>query len=172
MPESIIATCQERTQGLATALQVPLASSGDIPSRPAAKGDNSVNQPIPTKQEVMNMIVSQLFRHLDPSTSEEINRFVQHIEKIRKALIVDVNQGSLILTVKCNSLEILQGLWEDYSTGLLGELAQTFLVTKEILEELGLVEVKLKTTILEEDYRACQNILIKISGKICFSPVL
>ena len=80
---------------------------------------------------------------------------------------MDFDKGSLVLTVKCNSLAILEGLWEDYSAGRLSDLAQTFLVTEEILQELGLVEVKLKTTILEEDYRACQKYLIKISGKIC-----
>ncbi len=36
------------------------------------------------------------------------------------------------------------------------------------LEELGLVEIKLKTTISKEDYRACQTHLVTISGKICF----
>ena len=118
----------------------------------------------------MNLITLTLFRRLEPSTDEEVNGFVQHIQNIRKAFIVNVNRGSLVLTVKCDSLEILKELWEDYSKGLLDELAQKFLVTEEILEEFGLVELKLKTTILEEDYLACQKYLIKISGKTCFSP--
>ena len=118
----------------------------------------------------MNLITSTLFRRLEPSTDEEVNGFVQHIQNIRKAFIVDVTRGSLVLTVKCNSLEILEGLWKDYCTGRLCELAQKFLVTEKILEEFGLVELKLKTIILEEDYLACQKYLIKISGKNCLSP--
>ncbi len=147
-------------------------ASGDIPSRAVARGGSVVNQCFPKEQQVMNVIALRIFQNRDPSTDEEINGFVQHIENIRRALIVDIDHGSLVLKVKCNSLQILEGLWEDYSTGHLGELAQTFLVTEEILEELGLVEVKLKTTILKEDYHACQKYLIKISGKICFSPLL
>ena len=118
----------------------------------------------------MNLIAETLFRHLDPSTSEEINIFVHHIEDVKRALIVGVDHGSLVLIVNCNSLEILEGLWEDYCTGLLSELAKKFLVTEKILEKFGFVEVKLKTTILEEDYLVCQKYLIKISGKNCLSP--
>ena len=127
------------------------------------------SEPIPTEQEVMNLITLTLFRRLEPSTDEEVNGFVQHIQNIRRAFIVDVNRSSLVLTVKCNALEILEGLWEDYCTGRLGELAQKFLVTEKILEEFGLVQIKLKTTILEEDYLACQKYLLKISGKNCLS---
>ena len=155
-----------------TALEVQPTASGDLRSGVVATGDNSLNPCLPTEQQVMNVITLRMFQHLDPSTSEEINGFVQHIEDIRRAFIVDLDKGSLVLTVKCNSLEILEGLWKDFSTGFLGELAQKFLVTKKVLEELGLVELKLKTTILEEDFRACQKYLIKISGKICFSPFL
>ena len=65
---------------------------------------------------------------------------------------MDVNPGSLVLTVRCSSLEILERLWQDYSSGHLGKLAQEFLVTERVLEDLGLVELKLKITIPEKDY--------------------
>ncbi|KAJ7381045.1 hypothetical protein OS493_004641 [Desmophyllum pertusum] len=109
--ESITGPHSQATGG-ATALHVQPTPSCDIPSEPAAQGNNS--QCFPNEQ--------------------------QHVENIRRALIVNIDNGSLVLTVKCNSLEIIEGLWEDYSTGLLGELAQKFLVTDEILEELGLFE--------------------------------
>ncbi len=163
---------QEGVPATVSAFDAQPAASGNIPSRAVARGDDSVNQCFSNEQQVMNIITLRVFQNLDPSTDEGINGFVKHIENIRRAFIVDFDKGSLVLTVKCNSLEILKGLWEDYSTGRLGELAQQFLVTEEILEELGLAEVKIKTTILEEDYRACQKYLIKISGMICFSPVL
>ena len=65
---------------------------------------------------------------------------------------MDVNPGSLVLTVRCSSLEILERLWQDYSSGHLGKVAQEFLVTERVLEDLGLVELKLKITIPENDY--------------------
>jgi len=85
------------------------------------------------------------------------------LEKVRKTLIVDTQSGSLIITVECRSLEMLDELWSDYCTGFLNEMAQIFLVTEEILRELGLTEVKLTTTILEEEYRACQEYLLQHS---------
>ena len=146
----------------------PTPSGDTIPSGPAVQGNKS--QCFLTEQHVLNVITLEMFHDLHPSTPEEINGFVQYIENIKRALIVNIDKGSLVLTVKCNSMEILEGLWKDYSTGLLGEMAQKFLVTDEILEKLGLVEVKLKTTISEDEYQECQNYLIKSSGKVCFSP--
>ncbi len=80
-------------------------------------------------------------------------------------LIVDTKSGSLIITVECGSLEILDELWEDYCTGYLNEMAQRFLVSEEILKELGLIEVKLTTTILEEEYRACREHFFQYLGE-------
>jgi len=38
-------------------------------------------------------------------------------------------------------------------------------VTEELLKEIGLTEVKLTTTILEEDYRNCLEYLWSTGGK-------
>ena len=105
----------------------------------------SVDEP-PVKR-----IVLEFLGHYDSSTAEE-NGFVQHLEDVNQVLIVDVNPGSLVLTVRCSSLEILERLWQDYSSGHLGKVAQEFLVTERVLEDLGLVELKLKITIPENDY--------------------
>lgn len=80
-------------------------------------------------------------------------------------LIVDAQPGSLILTVKCPSLEILEELWNDYCTGRLNEMAQKFLVTVDILIALGLTAVKLTTTILDEDYRASREYFVQRLGE-------
>ncbi|KAJ7388941.1 hypothetical protein OS493_034872 [Desmophyllum pertusum] len=61
---------------------------------------------------------------------------------VRKVLIVDTKSGSLIITVECSSLEILDGLWDDYCAGHLSEMAQKFLVTEDVMKELGVTEVK------------------------------
>lgn len=119
---------------------------------------------IPSPQDVLSLISSKYLRKLDPSTPEEFNGFVQYMERVRKAVIVDVATGSLIVTIECDSLDILEGLWKDYIAGRLGEMAQRFLVTEVILEELCLAEVKLTTTIKEGEYKACHELLAKFAG--------
>ena len=119
-----------------------------------------------SSQEVLNFISSKYLQKVDPSTPEEFNGFVEYIERVRNALIVDVTSGSLILMIECSSLEILEGLWEDYSTGYLNEMAQKFLVTAELLRTFGLAKIKLTTTIKEEQYRACHKLLSKIAGML------
>ena len=119
----------------------------------------------PTAQEVLNLAASKYLKTIDPSKPEDLNGFVFYLEKVRKTLIVDTQSGSLIITVECSSLEILDELWYDYCSGFLNEMAQKFLVTDEVLKELGLTEVKLTTTILEEDYRACREYLLRHSGE-------
>ena len=73
--------------------------------------------------------------------------------------IEDIELGSLSITVKCSSLQILEGLWEDYVSGHLNQVVQETLVTNEVLENLGLDDVKLKVFISEEEYRNGKRIL-------------
>ena len=70
--------------------------------------------------------------------------------------IVGVSEGSLVITVKCESLMSLEELWTDYSSGHLGEVVQNCFVTEQILKELNLAELRLKTTIDIEEYKACK----------------
>ena len=120
---------------------------------------------LPSPQQVLSFIAFETFKHIDRSKQEELNSFVEYMEKVRKVVIVDTHEGSLIITVECSSLEIIDKLWDDYCTGHLNEIAQEFLVTENILKELGLTEVKLATTILEEDYRACREYFSQYSGE-------
>ena len=73
-------------------------------------------------------------------------------------------QGSLIITVSCSSLEVLEALWRDYRRGHLNEVVQDTLVTAEVLKELNLSEVKLKTIISEDEYKLCKDLFIHKSG--------
>ena len=110
-------------------------------------------------QDVLNSIAKKYLEEINPSTPEEFNEFIQYMKEVRKVIIVNVRSGSLILILECSSLQILDELWEDYSTGHLSEMAQEYLVTEEILKEFGLSEVKLTITIKEEEYRACRELL-------------
>ena len=156
---------QEEVQGAAVVIGTSETPRGEITS---SRGrENVENKAVyPSTQEVLNFMSSKYLQNVDPSTPEEFNGFVEYIERVRNALIVDVTSGSLILMIECSSLEILEGLWEDYSTGYLNEMAQKFLVTAELLRTFGLAKIKLTTTIKEEQYRACHKLLSKIAGML------
>lgn len=126
--------------------------------------ENDVNKRCPSVQEVLNRIADKLVETIDPSDPESINDFLQYMKEARQVLIVDVKTGSLIITVQCSSLHILDDLWKDYCTGHLQEVAQRYLVTEDILKELGLESVQLTLTINEEEYRACRKHLLRNEG--------
>ena len=119
----------------------------------------------PSTQDILNLVAFKYLQTVDPSKPEDLNGFVYYMEKVRNVLIVDAQPGSLILTLKCPSLEILEELWNDYCTGRLNEMAQKFLVTVDILIALGLTAVKLTTTILDEDYRVCREYFVQRLGE-------
>ena len=153
---------EEEVQGAAVVPGTSETPRAEITS--GRKRKNIENRAVHPSQELLNFIAIKYLKKVDPSIPEESNGFVQYIERGRKALILHVTSGSLIVMVECSSLEILEGLWEDYSTGYLGEMAQKFLATEEILKAFELAEVKLTTTIKEDEYRACHKLLSKITG--------
>ena len=115
-------------------------------------------------QDIMNRIADKCLLAFDPSSPEQLNEFLVYMERVRKVLVVDVKKGSLIFTLECGSVQILDELWKDYSTGHLNEVAQSCFVTKDILEEFGLSSLKLTSNIKEEDYRACRQLLATNEG--------
>ena len=125
---------------------------------------NALDRRIPSSQEVLNLIATKYFETINPSNQEELNGFLQYMEKVRKLILVDVKTGSLIITVRCSSLRILDGLWEDYCTGDLNKVAQRYLVTEDVLKELGLDSVQLTVNISEEEYKAYRKHLLKSEG--------
>ena len=88
-----------------------------------------------------------------PQSRDEHNEFLEFLEKT-KVLITGVSVGSLVITVKCNSLKSLEELWKEYSCGRLGKMVRDCFVTEKILKELNLAELKLKTTMDIEEYYA------------------
>ena len=86
------------------------------------------------------------------------------MEEVRKVIVADIKKGSLIFTLECGSVKILDDLWEDYRTGHLNEVAQRYLVTDDILEEFGLSSLKLTSNIKEKDYKACRQHLVTNEG--------
>lgn len=95
--------------------------------------------------------------------SPAYNRFLSLVEDLKVRLGVNVvshKEGSLLITVTCSSLEILEGLWEDYTSGNLNKVVGQKLVTPDVLDELGFSELKLQTTITEEEYNKCKGFFL------------
>ena len=162
----IAASQMSQTGTKGSAVVVPIASGQLQTETTGVFGiTSSGNHGLHGSQEVLNFIAFKYFQTVDPSKPEELNDFLQYMEKVRKVLIVSVQSGSLLLTVECESLEILEGLWTDYCTGYLNDMAQKHLVTEDILKEFGLAEVKIITTIPEEEYRACREYFLQHSGQ-------
>ena len=127
----------------------------------ALPSGNFGSRAIPSSQEILNLIASKYLNNLNPSTPEDFNGFIRYMKEVREVILVDCKPGSLIITVECGSLDILDGLWQDYSSGNLGRVVQECLVTEDILKELGLTEVKLTATIDEKDYIDCHKYLAR-----------
>ena len=167
---------QEKDQGKPAASQefeadirgaTVLDSSNRRPAMATTASESGTigNERILSKDELFSVFVSQSIPAFDHSRPEERSDFIRYLEDVNKVLVVGCHQGSLVVTVRCSSLKTLQLLWKDYHTGHLNEMAQKFLVTEDLLKALGLIEVKLTTTIEEEEYRACKNFLLQQSGE-------
>ena len=128
------------------------------PSSPFHKGADAKG--MPSTQEVLNLITDKYSEKLNPPTLDELNGFIDYMKKVRKVLVLDVKTGSLIITAECSSLKILDELWKAHCTGTLNKMAQS-LVTEDVLKTFGLIEVKLITTIVEEEYEACREVFLK-----------
>ena len=108
-----------------------------------------------SQEKAFLSFVIEYFNATNPQSVEEFDRFLEYARTLRFT-IVGVSEGSLVITVKCESLMSLEELWTDYSSGHLGEVVQNCFVTEQILKELNLAELRLKTTIDIEEYKACK----------------
>ena len=115
---------------------------------------------IPTPEQVLCSIAANVMKTTPPKNWDEHDHFLAYLQRIR-ATLTSVSTGSLLITMKCHSLQILERLWKDHLSGHLGEVIQRRFVTEEILTEFSLAELKLKTAISEEEYKACKAKLEK-----------
>ena len=116
-------------------------------------------------EKLIELIGKRYVNTINPSSKDEFHDLLQYLKDIRKVVVVDCHLGSLVLTVECNSLEILDKLWEDYRSGHLGKVVQKCLVSDDILNILGATEVKVTTSINEEEYKACRQQFLNYQGK-------
>ena len=132
------------------------------------------------QNELEERIAVSVTRELStfPLTSE---RNLQQLSVyLRKDVDVELTwkqAGSLILTVHCRTLEILERLWEDYCSGHLDEVVEECFLTDEITKtkderrgksEADVDTIGLETTILREDYLRCKKFLTEMSGRLFY----
>lgn len=131
---------------------------------------NSGDQDPREEKEKVNRYMKQMIDEVnsegifDYSTDKGIRRFCAYLIGERRLMDVKFQSSSIKVIVKCRTLEILEELWGDYCSGHLNEVAEECLITEKVKEKLGMETIKLKTTILEEDYVTCKLSLMEIPG--------
>ena len=147
MPTTTIATesggCQEVQNQRASAM---LPTEGSV-------SHSEIEDLQARKESVLCRIADNYLKYTPPQSIEGHNKFKEYMTKMR-AIITCFSKGSLVIRVKCESLQILEKLWSEYSSGRLGEMVQNCFVTEKILKEFNLTELKLKTTMDIEEYKA------------------
>ena len=153
-------SAKHNMQGLrspASTVESEGSQNGGHPKTPVLSGytqpENEVSQP--SVEEVLTVIADKYLKATPLKNKDDLDSFLAYMKEMRLT-ITGVRVGSLLITVKCDSLQILERLWKDYSSGHLGKVVQRCFVTEEILTELSLAELKLQTTISEEEYMACK----------------
>ena len=119
--------------------------------------------------EELEQSVHRYRRYQDLSSlpfDSSVDRLTKYIEKTFEANVMMVQSGSLIITVQCPTLESLESLWNGYSSGYLNDIVERFLVTDELKRKLGMDNVRLKTTIEEENYLICKKAFVENSGEL------
>ena len=95
---------------------------------------------------------------------KEFPAYLQRVKLIQDSGQTEESANSLQVAVECENPEILEQLWRDYRSGYLNVVAEKCLLTDNIKSRFHLTTVKLKTTILEEDYLACKDFLLNNAG--------
>ena len=119
--------------------------------------------------ETMARQIQVYTQYRNISTTEGVSGLIEHIKKTHNLALESVGLGSLEITFRCPSLDSLESLWTDFQSGHLNGIAMKYLVTEGMKKKLNMENVKLKTTIEEQNYRICKKILTENlcnSGKL------
>ena len=97
----------------------------------------------------MRMKVIAATEKFDLSSYEGLHDLHKYLVGERHLMDVSFEKGSIKVTVKCRTLEILERLWDDYRSGHLNAVAEECLITEKVKDELDMETITLTTTILE-----------------------
>ena len=147
MPTTTVPTESGGCQGVQyQRVSAMLPTEGSLPQL-------ETEDPQALKDRVLCSIAMNYLKTTPPKSIEEHDMFKEYLREI-SVIFTSASLGSLVISVKCESLQILEKLWTDYSSGHLGEMVQNCFVTEKILKEFNLTELKLKTTMDIEEYKA------------------
>ncbi|XP_068670400.1 uncharacterized protein [Montipora foliosa] len=115
-------------------------------------------------QDFYEMLTAQvkLLEKYHPHSTDFVNgvaKLTDVLERTFQLHVVTVNFGSLVIIVDCQTLKVLDHLWNDYLYGRVNSMAEQYLVTDEMKRKLGRETISLRTTIEEENYVTCRKVL-------------
>ena len=148
-----VESAQLPSEGVETRIPIPPEQPSE--ERPASLSTSTQLQAL--SQQNRPVILD--FWYVVYSFKSSLNLFISYLKMKLGVDVEDYRLGSLVITVSCSSLEVLETLWKEYRTGHLNKVVQATLVTAEVLEKLDLNEVKLRTLISEEDYLSYKDFL-------------
>jgi len=117
-------------------------------------------------RECLTSLATQEMECFPLTTQQKLQQFCYYLRENLDLELSQKKTGSLILTVHCRTLEILEQLWEDYCSGHLDEVAEECFLTDETTktkEEMGekskadVDTISVETTISKEDYLRCKK---------------
>nr|XP_058946237.1 uncharacterized protein LOC131774239 [Pocillopora verrucosa] len=114
------------------------------------------------EEEAKRLLMCEMTKHFIEIHAAQIpsKKFSQslcyYLQGVHDLMIREAGEGSLRIVVECKTLEILEHLWDDYSSGHLNEVAEERLLTDEIKKKYDVESIELETTITMEDYLACK----------------
>ncbi|KAL9976673.1 hypothetical protein ACROYT_G013999 [Oculina patagonica] len=142
---------------------LPIVITIDSVTYQKAKSGDPVQQ-----EEAKRIIMTEMTKHFLRTRAADVPVdnyplcLDYYLKGVLDLIIREAIEGSLRITVECSALEILERLWEDYSSGHFNAVVEECLLTDDIKKRFDVKSVKLETTILEEDYLACKLFLMGI----------
>ncbi|XP_067023482.1 uncharacterized protein [Acropora muricata] len=124
----------------------------------------------------INVMLTQIVQAHDEGSDHTrgwrsyVKSFTSLLTKIYKVIVLHVCTGSIVVSLRCPTLESLEHLRSDYRSGDLDKLAKRYLVTDEIKKKLNLETIYLETTIDEENYFNCKRALMELPSTCSENP--
>ena len=121
------------------------------------------------QQKIVNENLSQevqrYMEHNDVSKAKGLHALIEYMIKVYNLTLQSVGMGCLEIIVQCPTLESLESLWRDCSSGFLDKIAESYLISDEIKRKLNLEHVRVKACFRKENYLMCKKALMDIAGK-------
>ena len=143
-------------------INVGSVTSQKAKSRDPVEGDET------TLQILKEFTIHFIETHADRLRAEPRkypSSLYDYLTGVLDVTVRQAGEGSLLIIVECRTLDILEGLWEDYCSGRLNAVAERCLLTDDIKRRFEVESVKLETTILEKDYLDCKLFFLNKSSE-------